>query len=62
MEATQIPPPGALAWPGDLDLLEKYGVTTSQIADRLTEIFMNVNSQIEGRVAETKSDPWAGSQ
>lgn len=58
MEATQIPLPGTLAWPGDLDLLAKYGVTTNQIAARLSEIFMSINSQTEERVSKSKKDPY----
>lgn len=46
--------PGSLAWPGDLQLLEKYGVTINEISEKLISIIKDTKTPVKDKIEDYK--------
>ncbi len=46
--------PGSLAWPGDMELLEKYGVTINEISEKLVTIINDTKTPVKARIEDLK--------
>lgn len=46
--------PGSLAWPSDLQLLEKYGVTINEITQKLVSIIKDTKSPVKDKIEDYK--------
>lgn len=53
----ECPPPGSLAWPGDLQLLEAYGVTCKDIFKKLIELINETGITLKDKIELARSSP-----